>query len=87
MDIGQLLVVREYFDSGRSDVSEVRLVQANGEVNRPANGARNKVMTCHVGVRMCTPRANKQWNSRNTRGTRWGGGAANAGWNAAGCGE
>jgi len=42
---GQHLLIREHFDARRSDVSQTGLVQANGEVRRPANGARNKVMT------------------------------------------
>jgi hypothetical protein len=45
------LVVREYFDARRSDVSKTGLVQANGEVSRPANRARNKVMVCHIDVK------------------------------------
>ena len=40
----QHLLIREHFDSRRSDVSQTGHVQANGEVHRPANGARNKVM-------------------------------------------
>lgn len=42
----QHLLIREHFDARRSDVSQTGLVQANGEVRRPANAPRNKVMIC-----------------------------------------
>ena len=40
----QHLLIHEHFDANRSDVSQTGIVQANGEVRRPANGSRNKVI-------------------------------------------
>jgi len=62
------LLIREHFDARRSDVSQTGLVQANGEVRRPANGSRNKVMI----FRKRTEREGLCYNQRATNEERRG---------------
>jgi len=63
-----LLVVREHLNTLRSDVSQAGLVQANGEVGRPADGAGNKSMVLSRNKRG-TPQSERSTRLIPRRGT------------------
>ena len=61
----QQLVIREYLNASRSDISQMGLVQANREVSCPTNYSRSKFMVFQMkkkraNVTKCTERRNEQ---------------------------